>query len=93
MVQPFAEVAFKLEPGQVSDPVKTQFGWHVIKVDEKRTKPVPSFDEMKDQVDAYLTRKAQQDVILALRQKAKIERLDQPTEAKSAEPKPGEPKR
>ncbi|RDI61843.1 peptidylprolyl isomerase [Microvirga subterranea] len=76
MVEPFAEAAFKLQPGQVSDPVKSQFGWHVIKVEEKRTKPVPSFDEMKDQVNAYLERKAQQDLIMGLRKEAKIERLD-----------------
>ncbi|HZH51049.1 MAG TPA: peptidylprolyl isomerase [Microvirga sp.] len=76
MVEPFAEAAFKLQPGQVSDPVKSQFGWHVIKVEEKRTKPVPSFEEMKDQVNAYLERKAQQDLILGLRKDAKIERLD-----------------
>src|SRR5215213_4624928 len=76
MVEPFAEAAFKLEPGQISDPVKSQFGWHVIKLEEKRTKPVPSFDEMKEQVESYLARKTQQDMILALRQKAKIERLD-----------------
>ena len=47
MVEPFAEAAFKLEPGQISDPVKSQFGWHVIKVEEKRTKPVPSLEEMQ----------------------------------------------
>ena len=86
MVAPFAEAAFKLDPGQVSDPVKTQFGWHVIKVEEKRVKPIPPFEEMKDQVDQYLTRKAQQDLVLKLRQNAKIERLDQPP----AEAKPGE---
>src|ERR687894_3247410 len=56
MVQPFAEAAFKLEAGQISDPVKSQFGWHVIKVEEKRTKPVPSFEETKDQIDTYLGR-------------------------------------
>jgi peptidyl-prolyl cis-trans isomerase C len=76
MVEPFAETAFKLEPGQISEPVKSQFGWHVIKVEEKRSKPVPGFDEMREQVATYLGRKAQQDVIMGIRQKAKIERLD-----------------
>ena len=47
MVPEFAEVAFKMDPGQVSDPVKTQFGWHIIKVEDKRTKPVPDFDKVK----------------------------------------------
>ena len=76
MVEPFAEAAFKLEPGQISDPVKSQFGWHVIKVEEKRTKPAPSFEETKDQVESYLGRKAQQDLIMSLRKDAKIEKLD-----------------
>jgi peptidyl-prolyl cis-trans isomerase C len=91
MVPTFAEAAFKLQPGQVSDPVKSQFGWHVIKLEEKRTKPVPAFDEMKEQVETYLARKAQQDVILGLREKAKIERLDQP--AAGAAAPAGEPKK
>jgi peptidyl-prolyl cis-trans isomerase C len=77
MVEPFAETAFKMESGQVSEPIKTQFGWHVIKVEEKRTKPVPAFDEMKEQVATYLGRKAQQDLIMGVRQTAKIERLDE----------------
>jgi peptidyl-prolyl cis-trans isomerase C len=94
MVAPFAEAAFKLEPGQIAEPVKTQFGWHVIKVEEKRTKPVPAFDEMKEQVEQYLTRKAQQDLILKLRQSAKVERLDEPKPAdKPAETKPAEAKK
>ena len=78
MVAPFADAAFKMEAGKVSDPVKSQFGWHVIKVEEKRTKPVPSFEEMKEQIDAYLTRKAQQDLIVRLRQQAKIEPVAAP---------------
>lgn len=81
MVAPFAEAAFKMPVGQVSDPVKTQFGWHVIKVEEKRTKPIPTFAEMKDQVDQYLTRKSQQDLILKLRESAKIERINPPAPA------------
>ena len=76
MVPEFAEVAFKLDKGQVSDPVKTQFGWHIIKVEDKRTKPVPEFDKVKDQVETYVVRKAQADYIHKLRESAKIERLD-----------------
>jgi len=76
MVPEFAEVAFKLDKGQVSDPVKTQFGWHVIKVEDKRTKPVPEFDKVKDQIETYVTRKAQADYIHKLQESAKIERLD-----------------
>jgi peptidyl-prolyl cis-trans isomerase C len=89
MVAPFADAAFKMQAGQVSDPVKTQFGWHVIKVEEKRTKPVPTFDEMKEQIDAYLTRKAQQDLIMKLRQQAKVENVSAP--AKPATPAPATP--
>ena len=88
MVAPFAEAAFKLNAGQVSDPIKTQFGWHVIKVEEKRVKPVPTFAEMKEQVEQYITRKTQQDLILKLREAAKVER----TAAAPAEPK-AEPKK
>jgi len=85
MVEPFAEAALKLEPGQLSEPVKSQFGWHVIRLEDKRTKALPAFEQMKDQIETYLTRKAQQDFVLALRQKAKIERVDAP---KPAEPAP-----
>lgn len=83
MVAPFAEAAFKLEPKQVSEPVKTDFGWHIIEVEEKRDRPVPSFDELKPQIENYLTRQSQQQVIAALREKAKIERLDKPAEDKT----------
>jgi peptidyl-prolyl cis-trans isomerase C len=76
MVPEFAEAAFKMEKGQVSEPVKTQFGWHIIKVEDKRTKPVPDFDKVKDQVQTFVMRKAQADFIGKLRDGAKIERLD-----------------
>ncbi|CAM5761287.1 peptidylprolyl isomerase [Bosea minatitlanensis] len=98
MVPEFAEAAFKLKKGEVSDPVKSQFGWHVIKLEDKRTKPLPEYSAVKPQIEQYLERKAQQDTVLALREKAKVERLDKPAEpaapvapapdaAKPAEPK------
>jgi peptidyl-prolyl cis-trans isomerase C len=76
MVPEFAEVAFKIDKGQVSEPVKTQFGWHVIKVEDKRSKPVPEFEKVKDQVETFVMRKAQGEFIAKLRSDAKIERMD-----------------
>jgi peptidyl-prolyl cis-trans isomerase C len=76
MVPEFSAVAFTLEPGKVSDPVKSQFGWHVIKVEEKRKRKAPDFDQVKSQIETYVTRKAQADYVGKLREAAKIERLD-----------------
>jgi peptidyl-prolyl cis-trans isomerase C len=82
MVPEFADVAFKMYPGQLSNPVKTQFGWHVIKVEDKRIKQPPEFEKVKDQIEAYLARKAQSDFIAKLRQSAKVERFDNAAEQK-----------
>ncbi|PWB84272.1 MAG: peptidylprolyl isomerase [Methylocystaceae bacterium] len=84
MVPEFAEAAFKLEPGQISDPVKSQFGWHVIKLDEKRPKTFPPLDQVRDQVARYVVQKAQSDLIAKLRETAKIERTDAPPAAGDA---------
>jgi peptidyl-prolyl cis-trans isomerase C len=75
MVPEFAEVAFKLEKGQISEPVKTQFGWHVLKVEDKRSKPAPKFDEVKAQIEQFVTRKAQAEMVTSLRASAKIEKM------------------
>ena len=77
MVPEFSTVAFSLEPGKISDPVKTQFGWHIIKVEEKRNRKPPEFDQVKGQIETYVTRKAQADYVAKLRDSAKIERMDQ----------------
>jgi peptidyl-prolyl cis-trans isomerase C len=78
MVPEFAEVAFRLDKGQISDPVKTQFGWHVIKVEDKRVKPTPTFEQVKPQVDNYVAHRAQAELVEKLRSAANIERLDKP---------------
>jgi len=75
MVPEFAEVAFKLDKGKISAPVKTQFGWHVIKVEDKRTKPAPTFEQVKPQIEQYVSRKAQADLVTSLRASAKIEKM------------------
>jgi peptidyl-prolyl cis-trans isomerase C len=87
MVPEFAEAAFITEIGQISNIVKSQFGYHIIKVEDKREKKAPSFDQLKDRIEEFLTQKAQQDVVLKLRQAAKIERVGEakveaPVEAK-----------
>jgi len=76
MVPEFANVAFTLEKGKISDPVKTQYGWHIIKIEDKRRKPTPEFAQVKDQLESYVVRKSQAELITKLRAAAKIERLD-----------------
>ncbi len=80
MVPEFAAVAFKLDKGQLSDPVKTQFGWHVIKVEDKRIKPTPTFEQVKPQIDNYVAHRAQSQLVEKLRSAANVERLDKPME-------------
>jgi len=87
MVKEFSDAAFAMKAGEVSAPVKSQFGWHVIKLEEKRVKPVPPLDQVKDELSRYLVQKAQQDMVLKLRSEAKIERTDAEAPAPAEQPK------
>jgi peptidyl-prolyl cis-trans isomerase C len=78
MVPEFGEAAYKLKKGEISEPVKSQFGWHVIKLEDRRMKPFPSFEDVKAQVAQYVAQKSQSELIMKLREGAKIERMEAP---------------
>jgi peptidyl-prolyl cis-trans isomerase C len=77
MLKPFEDAAFALEVGQISEPVQTQFGWHIIKVEEKRDRPPPTFDEVKGPIMAQLAQQKAQATMRTLHDAAKIDILDE----------------
>ncbi len=99
MVEPFANAAFAMAKGEISkEPVKTQFGFHVIKVEDKRTQPAPTLDEVKPQLEQTLSKDIVTALVDELRASAKIEtfQLDgspMPKEEPAAAPKADEPKK
>lgn len=77
MVPEFEAAAFAMNKGDVSkEPVKTQFGYHVIKVEDKRIAPPPPFDKVKDQVRQIVMRDKYVEMLKAAKDGAKIEILD-----------------
>lgn len=75
MIPDFQAAVEALEPGQVSDPVQTQFGWHVIRLIDTRTAAVPSLDEVREQLVEQLQREASTAYLEALRAGAQVENL------------------
>lgn len=72
MVPEFAEAAFALSPGEIAGPVQTQFGWHLIAVTDERERPIPSFDEVQDELVEALRREAVEGLLGDLRADAEI---------------------
>ena len=73
-VKPFADALSKLEKGKTSDtPVQSQFGYHIIRLDDVRSAPFPSFEQAKGQIQQYIQEQELQKVFSDLRAKAKIE--------------------
>ena len=79
MVPEFQNAAFAMKDGEIStSPVKTQFGWHIIKVEERRKSKPPSFDQMAAELRRDMNQKAYQSIINEQRKKAKIEKTTAP---------------
>jgi len=76
MVKEFEDAAFALKTGEVSKPVQSKFGWHIIKVEDRRTKPLPTYEEVKDQILNSMVQQKGQQVAADLRDKATIEYVD-----------------
>lgn len=76
MIPVFEEAAFALEAGQVSAPVESEFGWHIIKLEERRSTPPPSFDELAPQLQQELLRARFDEMVGVLKAAAEIEILD-----------------
>ncbi|MGC2576660.1 MAG: peptidylprolyl isomerase, partial [Terrimicrobiaceae bacterium] len=93
MVPEFASAAFSQKVGDISDPVRTQFGWHIIKVTDKKAAGTLPYDEVKAQLIAYLKAKKQEEaaqaLLKSLRSSAQIE-SSLPPPATPA-PSPSEP--
>ncbi len=77
MLAEFEKVAFALKPGEVSDPVRTSFGWHVIKLEERRALPVKSYQDMqgmlREKLRSAQLEKASESYIRELKQSAVVE--------------------
>ncbi len=74
MVEPFQEAVATMEPGGISDPVQTQFGWHVIKLNETRVQDAPSLDDVRTQIEEELRQQAIEDRITELQETAVVDR-------------------
>lgn len=68
MVKPFEEAVKSLEPGQVSDPVETQFGWHVVRLNETRIKEAPTLESVREELTAKVAELAVQERLTSLRE-------------------------
>jgi peptidyl-prolyl cis-trans isomerase C len=77
MVPEFSNAAFGLKAGEVSEPVKTDYGWHIIKLEDRKKGAAQPYDQVKNAIRNILTRKQVQEKVIELQKAAKIEILDE----------------
>ena len=77
MIKPFEDAVVAMEPGQVSDPLQTQFGWHIIKLNETRIAAVPPLEEVREELAEGIEGAAVEALVADLTAAAKIERKDE----------------
>ncbi|MFB9265483.1 peptidylprolyl isomerase [Bradyrhizobium erythrophlei] len=73
----YADVAFKLKKGEVSQPFKTAVGWHILKLEDERPRKPVDYEKLRDRLAAMVATAAQMELVDKLRAEAKVERLDQ----------------
>ena len=76
MVKPFEDAVVATEVGKYSAPIESQFGWHIVKILEKREKPLPTIDQVRAELIAGLQQKLLEDKLVELRAAGKVERPD-----------------
>lgn len=74
MVKPFEDAVVAMKPGELAGPVRTDFGWHLIRLEETRVAATPTLDELRPELEAEIERKALQDHIVALTAAAAVTR-------------------
>ncbi|MDZ4095696.1 MAG: peptidylprolyl isomerase, partial [Paracoccaceae bacterium] len=74
MVKPFEDAVVTMQPGEVSGPIQTQFGWHLVKLSETRVASAPSLDDLRDELAAQIEQQTLEAHVAALTDAATITR-------------------
>lgn len=86
MIPAFSDKAFSMKKGEISEPVQTDFGWHIIKLEDIREVQIPSFEKSKQAIKAELARRAVEEKVVKLKESADIKiNFDFPTKQAEVE--------